>query len=91
LTRRGVARTVTFVTPRIGDEETCSDWVTATVSADTAALYMGAGQAEAIAQALIARGLSASTPVAVVRDASLPGTETRDRDTARACGVVRDR
>jgi uroporphyrin-III C-methyltransferase len=76
LTRRGVARTVTFVTPRIGDEETSSDWVKAAVSADTAALYMGAGQAEALAAMLIAHGRSADTPVVVVRDASLPGSVT---------------
>jgi len=83
LTRRGVARTVTFVTPRIGDEETASDWVKAAVSADTAALYMGAGQAEALARTLIENGLPASTPVVVVRDASLPSSITR-------AGVLRD-
>ncbi|MEO8133849.1 MAG: uroporphyrinogen-III C-methyltransferase, partial [Betaproteobacteria bacterium] len=56
LTQRGVARTMAFVTPRIGEDETGSDWVAAAVAADTAAIYMGAGQASAIAGALIARG-----------------------------------
>lgn len=37
---------------------------------------MGAGQAEAIAAALIAAGKSASTPVAIVENASLPETRT---------------
>ena len=77
LTQRGVARTLAFVTPRIGDEETGSDWVSAAIAADTAAIYMGAGQAAAIASALIAGGKRADTPVAVVRDASLPHSEGR--------------
>ena len=83
LTQRGVARTMTFVTPRIGDEESASDWVAAVLAADTAAIYMGAGQAEAIAAALIARGRAADTPVVVVRDASLSGSTVR-------AGMLRD-
>lgn len=77
LTQRGVARTMTFVTPRIGDEQGGSDWAAAALAADTAAIYMGAGQADAIAKILIARGRPADTPVAVVREASLAGTTTR--------------
>ena len=77
LTQRGVARSFALVTPRIGEDESSSDWVSAAVAADTAAIYMGAGQAAAIAAALIARGKRADTPVAVVRDASLPGTSSR--------------
>lgn len=77
LTQRGVARTMTFVTPRVGDEEGGSDWAAAVLAADTAAIYMGAGQAAAIAATLIARGCPAGTPVAVVRDASLTGTSAR--------------
>lgn len=90
LTQRGVARTMTFVTPRIGDEESSSDWATAVLAADTAAIYMGAGQAEAIAQTLIARGRSEDTPVVVVRDASLAGSTTRIgtlRDLAALCAA----
>ena len=83
LTQRGVARTMTFVTPRIGDDEGASDWVEAVLAADTAAIYMGAGQAAAIAASLIARGRPADTPVVVVRDASLSGSTTR-------AGVLQD-
>lgn len=72
LTRRGVSRSVVFVTPRIGAQESESDWASAVLHADTAAIYMGAGQAEAIAGELIARGRPPSTPVAVVQSASLP-------------------
>lgn len=88
LTQRGVARTITFVTPRIGGDENGSDWAAAVLAADTTAIYMGAGQAEAIAQTLIARGRPADTPVAVVRDASLSGSTVRIgtlRDLAALC------
>lgn len=73
LTRRGIARNVAFVTPRIGEMERESDWIAAAVAADTAVIYMGAGEAEAIARALIERGRAASTPVALIENASLPG------------------
>jgi uroporphyrin-III C-methyltransferase len=43
------------------------------LAADTAAVYMGAGEAPAIAAALIAAGKPANTPIALVEDASLPG------------------
>ena len=93
LTKRGVARTITFVTPRIGEDETATDWVEAVLAADTAALYMGSGQAAAIAQTLIAKGLSAGTPVVVVRDASLPQSQARTgtlRELARLCALDDD-
>ena len=72
LTRRGSARTVTFVTPRVGAGERESSWVASVLAADTAAIYMGAGEAHAIAAALIAAGKPAGTPVALVENASLP-------------------
>jgi uroporphyrin-III C-methyltransferase len=73
LTRRGVSRSVAFVTPRIGEAASASDWAASALAADTAAIYMGAGQAEAVAATLIARGRAAETPVAVVESATLPG------------------
>lgn len=71
LTRRGEARSVAFVTPRVGTGERVSRWVEAVLAADTAAIYMAAGEAATIAQALIAAGKPARTPVAVVERASL--------------------
>jgi len=70
LTRRGVARSVAFVTPRIGEGEDVADWCDAAAAADTVAIYMGAGDAETVASALIARGRSPSTPVALIENAS---------------------
>lgn len=72
LTRRGLSRSVAFVTPRVGPGEAENDWVQTVVAADTVALYMASGEAEAIAARLIGAGKSASTPVAVVENASLP-------------------
>jgi uroporphyrin-III C-methyltransferase len=71
LTRRGVARSVTFATPRIGPNEIASDWLASAASADSTVLYMAAGQAAQIAQALIAAGKAAGTPVAIVENATL--------------------
>lgn len=72
LSERGVSRSVTFVTPRVGDGETPGDWVASVLAADTAALYMAGGRCEAVSRELIGRGLDPATPVVVVRDASLP-------------------
>ena len=72
LTRRGIARTVVFLTPRVGKEETASEWVPAAVAADSVVLYMAAGASQSIAQELIAGGKPASTPVALVESATLP-------------------
>jgi uroporphyrin-III C-methyltransferase len=72
LTRRGLARSVTFVTPRVGAGEQASSWLAAALAADTVAIYMGAGEGPAIAAALIAAGKPSSTPVAIVENASLP-------------------
>ena len=71
LTRRGVARTVAFVTPCIGPNEVESDWLTAAATADSTILYMAAGQSASIANALIGAGKSAQLPVAIVENASL--------------------
>ena len=70
LTERGVARSVAFVTPRVGEGAPPSSWLAAACAADTVAIYMGAGDAPAITEALIAAGKPASTPVAIVENAS---------------------
>ncbi|HVF63895.1 MAG TPA: uroporphyrinogen-III C-methyltransferase [Casimicrobiaceae bacterium] len=70
LTRRGVARSVTFVTPRVGDDQTAHGWAEGAARADTAVIYMGAGDAAAVASALMARGTSPRTPIVLVENAS---------------------
>jgi uroporphyrin-III C-methyltransferase len=73
LTRRGVSRHVAFVTPRVGAGEEASEWVKSVCNADSAVLYMAAGQAPAIAGKLITNGLPVDMPVVIVENASLPG------------------
>lgn len=72
LTQRGSARSFVFVTPRVGEGHDASEWVTPLRAADAGAIYMGVGQADVIAAALIASGMPASAPLVVVENASLP-------------------
>ena len=71
LTRRGLSRSVAFVTPRVGPGEAENDWVQAVIAADTVALYMASGEAAEISARLVAAGKDAATPVAVIENASL--------------------
>jgi uroporphyrin-III C-methyltransferase len=77
LTRRGTARSVAFLTPRVGAGEPAGDWTRAALAADTAALYMAAGASASVAAALLAAGKPADTPVAFVEDASLDSESRR--------------
>ena len=79
LTQRGLARSVAFVTPRVGAGEAASTWVSTVLAADTAAIYMGAGEALAISEALIKAGKPAATPVAVIENASLGAIAARGK------------
>lgn len=72
LTQRGTARSVAFVTARVGAGKAPSTWAQSAATADTAVVYMGAGQAEAVAAALIAAGAPRDLPVLVVENATLP-------------------
>jgi len=72
LTRRGLSRSVAFVTPRVGEGEEAADWAKSVLAADTAVLYMAAGQAEEISVILLSQGLPAATPAIVVEKATLP-------------------
>jgi len=77
LTLRGVARSVAFVTPSVARGASHSSaWVRAAAAAETAVIYMGAGQAERVAAALIEFGVPAQRPVALVEDASNPNEKT---------------
>ena len=73
LTQRGVARSVTFVTPRVGEGEAPSGWARAVAAADTAVLYMAAGEAARVRDALVDAGVARDMPVALVENASLEG------------------
>jgi uroporphyrin-III C-methyltransferase len=85
LTRRGVSRNVVFVTPRVGQGENASDWINSVCNADTAVMYMAAGQAAHIAGRLIERGLPADMPMLIVENVSLADRVT----TATTLGALR--
>jgi len=92
LTARGVARSVAFLTTRAAPGERPNDWLKVALAADTAVIYMGAGEAGSIAAALIGAGKSPATPVALVEHASLPvvrklsGTLAQLPALAQRCG-----
>lgn len=71
LTQRGIARSVVFATPRVGDGESASQWARAVAHADTAALYMAVHDAQAVRDALVAAGVASATPVALAANVSL--------------------
>jgi len=76
LTRRGVARNVSFATFRAGRGEQPST-LAATGRPDTLMLYMGGDDARATRDALLARGYPPATPVVVAENVSLPGMRSR--------------
>ncbi len=71
LTRRGEARSVAFLTPRVGKGENTSAWLNAAMGADSVVLYMAAGAAREIAAQLLAAGKPAATAVSFVESATL--------------------
>ena len=76
LTQRGVARSVAFVTPRVGEGAAPSEWARVVAAADTSVIYMGAGQAREITAALLDAGAPRSLPLLVVENATLPGARS---------------
>lgn len=74
LTRRGISRSVVFATPRIGEEQATGTWARAVAAADTAVLYMSRAESASLVDALLAAGLRADHPAAIVESASLPNS-----------------
>lgn len=83
LTRRGVARSVVFATPRVGEGERASDWARAVAHADTVALYMASHDAAAVRDQLLAAGMAGATPVVLAVNVSLEGEKL-------LCGMLGD-
>ena len=92
LTQRGVARSVVFATPRVAQDAAPSGWAEAVAAADTAVLYMAAGDAEKVVEELVRRGVSRGKPVSIVENASsgerkiLAGTLGELPQLAERCG-----
>lgn len=76
LTHREHAAAVTFVTGHGKDGEPDLDWAALARPGQTLVVYMGVATAQRTAERLIAHGLAAETPVAVVEKGSLPDQRT---------------
>ena len=73
LTLRGLARKLTFVTAHVRAGEPLDlDWDALADPAATLVVYMGKAAAGEVSRQLVASGLAADTPVALVESASLP-------------------
>jgi uroporphyrin-III C-methyltransferase len=72
LTQRLVARSVVFATPRTAAGAAPSGWERAVAAADTAILYMAAGEARTVREALLGAGLPAATAVVAAENVSVP-------------------
>ncbi len=73
LTQRGISRSVVLTTPRVGAEETASDWAAGIGAGSTVVIYMGAGKAGEVAEQLLSRGIAGATPAVIIENATLPG------------------
>ncbi len=94
LTRRGIARRVDIVTPRVGrgesghgDGRDDGDWAEDLSPSGTVVLYMAGRIAGQCARTLLARGFPGGTPVVAVRAASWPGAAT-ERTTLAALAAA---
>ncbi|MEO5706088.1 MAG: uroporphyrinogen-III C-methyltransferase [Alteraurantiacibacter sp.] len=76
LTLRGLARRLCFVTAHVRQGEQLQlDWQALADPGTTLAIYMGKAAAGELARQLIAHGMPADTPVALVENASLPNEQ----------------
>ncbi len=71
LTHRGLAQGCTFITAQ-GEEELNLDWQSLARLDHTLVFYMGVSQAAMITEKLLANGMPATTPVAVIENGCRP-------------------
>jgi uroporphyrin-III C-methyltransferase len=76
LTHRDHAQAVTFVTGHLKDGTVNLDWPALARTGQTVVFYMGIGAAGEICRKMIAHGLAAATPAAVIRNGTLPDQQT---------------
>ena len=72
LTHRDCAHAVTFVAGHLVDGATDPDWAALARRGQTLVFYMGMARLREIAAGLVANGLPATTPAAIVQHATLP-------------------
>ncbi|MEE2054196.1 uroporphyrinogen-III C-methyltransferase [Nocardiopsis tropica] len=90
-THRGVAQDVHIVSAHVapGDSRSTVDWKGLAAAGGTVIVLMGVERVRAIAEALVAHGRPADTPVAVVQEATLPGQRTVTGTLATIAAAVR--
>ena len=72
LTHRRLARSVRFITGHLALEQTETDWQPLALGQETLVIYMGFSHLETIAARLMAAGLSPTTPLVLVQNATTP-------------------
>lgn len=87
LTLRGVARGVTLVTAHTQDDSSLN-WQALAQTGTTLVVYMGVAKLEEVQRELLAGGLTASTPVAMIENASLPRQRECRSDLANMSNVA---
>jgi uroporphyrin-III C-methyltransferase / precorrin-2 dehydrogenase / sirohydrochlorin ferrochelatase len=90
LTHREHAQAVTLVTGQGSDGEPDLDWASLARLDQTLVIYMGVSAAGRIAAKLIAHGLDAATPAAIVENGTLPNQRTLVGRVADVETLVRD-
>lgn len=81
LTHRDLASSCVFLPGHLADGTAQVDWAALAKPGQTRVFYMGIQRVALIAEQLIAHGLPANTPAAIVRDGTRPG------QTVLACGL----
>ena len=90
LTHRDHAQTVVFATGHLKDDTVDLDWTALARPRQTVVIYMGLGALDIICERLIAHGLPAHTPAAVIHAATTPGQCGVHSTLARLSAAVRE-
>lgn len=84
LTLRGVSRGVTLVTAHTQDDSPLN-WSALAQGGTTLVVYMGVSKLDEVQQGLLAGGLAAGTPVAMIENASLPQQREQRSTLSQLC------
>lgn len=84
LTLRGVSRGVTLVTAHTQDDSPLN-WTALAQGGTTLVVYMGVSKLDEVQQGLLAGGLAADTPVAMIENASLPQQREQRSTLTQLC------
>lgn len=84
LTLRGVSRGVTLVTAHTQDDSPLN-WAALAQGGTTLVVYMGVSKLDEVRLGLLAGGLAADTPLAMIENASLPQQRERRSTLSQLC------